>query len=142
MSILINSCTILEPVTSGMAIQTEFEIYSLGRQLIINVMFENNLEREIKIINSGLRFPEFLIEKRSGNSWKAVGGSIYTAIYYPPKELPCNGKFSTFVKMFTGDIKAEILSGEYRLYFFIVDKKSNELIPDDYRYSNSFRLIE
>jgi hypothetical protein len=112
--------------------------------LKIEIIFKNNLPKDIIIVNDGYAEPFFILEKKVGEVWEEVYFPIcYTLIpsFVQPTELKMKREFTSLITIYTNRIKVDNIIGEYRLYFDLMEKGSNKMVPDKYLYSNVFKIV-
>ena len=136
--IFIQACNTVES-ESSLSINTEKPSYSITEQLSVNVTFENNIGNEISIHNSGCGFPEFMLERFENNKWDYIGGPICTAIAIAPTKLKSGSNFQTVVSMYAED---HIVSGTYRMKFYLSTGDDYTTLEPKYLYSNSFNVVK
>ena len=118
--------------------------YILTDELKIEVTFKNHLPKDIAIVNDGSAVPFFILEKKIGDVWEEVYFPIcYNLIpsFVQPTELKMNWELISPITIYTNRIKVDIIVGEYRLYFDLMEKGSNKMVQDKYLYSNVFKII-
>lgn len=124
---------------------TDNYTYKLTDKLKIKVSFKNDLSRDILIVNDGCAVPFFILEKKIGNIWREIYSPVcYTLVhsFVQPTELKRAGKLTSEISIYTTRIKTENISGEYRLYFDLIEKENNKRLPEEFIYSNVFRIVE
>lgn len=136
--IFIQACNTVEPEPT-LSIKTENPSYSITGQLVVKVTFENNIGNEISIHNAGCGFPEFMLERFENNKWNLSGGPVCTAIAIPPTKLKSGSIFQTVVSMYADD---HIVSGTYRMKFYLSTGDGLTTLESKYLYSNSFNVVK
>ena len=138
--------TIADPFESEREIEitSDKSVYKLADELKIEIIFKNNLPKDIIIVNDGYAEPFFILEKKVGEVWEEVYFPIcYTLIpsFVQPTELKMKREFTSLITIYTNRIKVDNIIGEYRLYFDLMEKGSNKMVQDKYLYSNVFKIV-
>ena len=136
--IFIQACNTVES-DPDLLIKTEKQSYPITDQLAVNVTFENNIGSEISIHNAGCGFPAFMLERFENNKWNYSGGPICVAIAIPPTKLKSGSNFQTVVSMYAED---HIVSGTYRMKFYLSTSDGFTTLEPKYLYSNSFNVVK
>jgi hypothetical protein len=139
--VVINGC-ISDPFESDREVDiiTNNSVYLLTDELKIKVNFKNYLSRDIRILNSGCSFPSFILEKKVENNWQEVYSPICPEIPVEPTILESGKIFTAEIRIHTPDIQSDNPQGEYRLSFDLIEKNSNNRLPEKFAYSNEFRM--
>jgi hypothetical protein len=137
-SFLIYSCGLLDSDSDKtFSITTEKNSYTVGNEFTANILFKNELSREVSLMYSGCNIPDFGLERIENGIWTFADGPLCAATVFPPRNLRDGKSYSAIVKMY---VDKYLISGTYRVAFDIRDKPYGKSIDSAYLYSNSFTI--
>ena len=119
----------------GLVIETQKMEFPTQNQFSATVKFENNLGRNVEIINVGCGFPSFILEQSANGAWKTFASPLCADIDVPPTSLADQDTFIATIHMETDTIMPY---GIYRFKFDIREGDITKQIPSEYLVSNSF----
>lgn len=137
--------SVTDPLESEREIEimTDSSSYIIEDEIKIPVNFKNDLLRDVRIVNDNCRIPEFILEKKVDESWERVYLSDCFGLpirSVSPTILQSMTTYNAEIYIYTPDIHDETIEGEFRLIFNLIEKESNNRLPDKYLYSNIFRI--
>jgi hypothetical protein len=138
--------SITDPFESerDIAIITDSSVYRFADELKIKVNFNNDLSKDIRIVNDNCEVPVFILEKKIEEIWERVYLSDCLGLpvhFFSPTLLQSKQAFNAEIFIYTPDVQDENIAGEYRLSFNLIEKESNKRLPEKYLYSNVFKII-
>jgi len=137
--VAVSACKLITPPSDdGFLIQAKTVEFPAENKFSATITFENNLGREVNIINVGCAFPSFTLQQSIDGQWKMAGGPVCVALAIAPTHLNTGESFTATVSMYTDP--DQIANGTYRLKFDIREQEITKQIPQQYLVSDSFTI--